>query len=954
PALDCQPGTAPAVDDGVGCTIDSCDEATDTIVHTPDDTACDDTLFCNGAETCDPALDCQPGTAPAVDDGVGCTIDSCDEATDTIVHGPDDTACDDTLFCNGAETCDPALDCQPGLTPSCDDTVSCTVDTCDAGLDACTSTPDDLLCGGGQTCDLFLGCIGGGDSCAAPIVIPGTGTYPGDTSTGFATHSGSCGGSGAELVYQLTLGADSDVYLETAGSALDTVLHLRAADCDTGAELQCHDDVDSADATSRLLLPALGPGTYFVFVDSASGGGAFTLNVVVTPVGISTTPAVSADPLLRLPGTQPTDGVTLEAVGRCLNCHDGYDATVEPGSHWKGTMMAQASRDPLFWGTFAVGLQDSVWLMGNANAGDLCLRCHFPAGWLEGRSDPPTGTAMTGADYEGVSCDTCHRMFDPFHEDTWAGTREGNDWLNYWDETNASLTPSQAAADATRAADRTEAAALTLFNGNPAFDGTSHPVNAGWTEASSAQMFIAGVNDKRASFADAAARHGMQYSRFHKSKYLCATCHDVSNPVLANLAFAGTPPGDGTTILTTEAQSASSYGHVERTFSEFMLSAYGLQGGAAGTGPYAPGVFTTSKANDYISSCQDCHLPDGVGKGCDKNDGILRPTGSVEHPQCGQPVHDLTGGNAWVPWLLASVVPGSPNYDPANEALLAQGPAALTLDLAYGQPLDPGDLLAASNRAIATLQKAATVENVAYDPGTGTLDFRIDNHTGHKLISGYPEGRRFFANIKVYQGATLLQEVNPYDATVGTLKGLPDPGSPALGPGETHVDALVYESHPRSSLTGEEHTFHFVLATDRYKDNRIPPKGFRIGEAAARMSEPAWQGSIDPGYFTPAEYAGGWDDVTLSVAPGADRIEIRLYYQTTSREYVAFLRDEILGVGTSLPSPTPSGRALAYVLQTDPAFSQLAAWGDTMWQLWDHNKDAPGAAPIECAQGVWP
>ncbi|MFN2196699.1 MAG: phosphoglycerate kinase, partial [Anaerolineales bacterium] len=43
--------------------------------------------------------------------------------------------------------------------------------------------------------------------------------------------------------------------------------------------------------------------------------------------------------------------------------------------------------------------------------------------------------------------------------------------------------------------------------------------------------------------------------------------------------------------------------------------------------------------------------------------------------------------------------------------------------------------------------------------------------------------------------------------------------------------------HPSSSLTGEDETFHFALATGRYKDNRIPPKGFRIGEAADRLSE---------------------------------------------------------------------------------------------------------------------
>ncbi|MFQ5693187.1 MAG: pyridoxal phosphate-dependent aminotransferase, partial [Nitrospinota bacterium] len=45
-------------------------------------------LFCDGSETCDPALDCQAGTPPTIDDGVGCTDDSCDEVGDVIVNSP--------------------------------------------------------------------------------------------------------------------------------------------------------------------------------------------------------------------------------------------------------------------------------------------------------------------------------------------------------------------------------------------------------------------------------------------------------------------------------------------------------------------------------------------------------------------------------------------------------------------------------------------------------------------------------------------------------------------------------------------------------------------------------------------------------------------------------------------------------------------------------------------------
>ncbi len=67
-----------------------------------------------------------------------------------------------------------------------------------------------------------------------------------------------------------------------------------------------------------------------------------------------------------------------------------------------------------------------------------------------------------------------------------------------------------------------------------------------------------------------------------------------------------------------------------------------------------------------------------------------------------------------------------------------------------------------------------------------------------------------------------------------------------------------------------------------------------------------------------------------------------------------FLRDEINGTGkTALLSPTPSGEPLAHIAKTDPFFSQLAAWGDTAYQLWLHVKDVPGAAPILMAQATF-
>ena len=137
---------------------------------------------------------------------------------------------------------------------------------------------------------------------------------------------------------------------------------------------------------------------------------------------------VEDDPLVRMPGTQPGQ-VRLEAPTRCLNCHSGYNQAVEPGFNWQGSMMAQSARDFLFFACMTVAGQDSIWAVGRPNAVDICERCHFPKGWLEGRSDPPNASAMTGADFDGVQCDFCHALYDPFFQTTYAGSREGNAWL---------------------------------------------------------------------------------------------------------------------------------------------------------------------------------------------------------------------------------------------------------------------------------------------------------------------------------------------------------------------------------------------------------------------------------------------------------------------------------------------------------------------------------------------
>ena len=76
---------------------------------------------------------------------------------------------------------------------------------------------------------------------------------------------------------------------------------------------------------------------------------------------------VKQDRLVFMPGSQQGT-VSLESATRCDNCHGGYNMAVEPAHNWRGGMMANAARDPLWAACLTVALQDSIWALTNAEA----------------------------------------------------------------------------------------------------------------------------------------------------------------------------------------------------------------------------------------------------------------------------------------------------------------------------------------------------------------------------------------------------------------------------------------------------------------------------------------------------------------------------------------------------------------------------------------------------------
>ncbi len=513
------------------------------------------------------------------------------------------------------------------------------------------------------------------------------------------------------------------------------------------------------------------------------------LTIVTVAVVWAAAPTTLED--FHLAGTQPNQ-VTLEGPNRCHNCHGGYDPAVEPSTGWKGTMMAQAMRDPLFRAFVVIANQDAP------ESGDLCIRCHTPEGWLEGRSTPTDGSSLTTRDYEGITCDFCHKLVKPaaVGDNPYPGDA---DYL-------------AGAYDA----DQKDLASLADI-----------PPQSG-----NGMYIVSADKAKRGPFVDATARHQMFYSPFHQEAALCGTCHDVSNPVFSRQPDNTYLPNDFD--LRTDSYNTYDMYPVERTYSEWLMSDYNSESGV-----YAP-QFGGNKAN--VSTCQDCHMRDVTGVGCNKKGTAIRDD---------LPLHDLTGGNTFVPGLIAQLFPDDVDVDALQAGVV---------------------------RATAMLQKAATMEVSYTETGSEVLlDVKITNETGHKLPSGYPEGRRIWLNVQAYDlSNNLIYESGAYDGATGVL---------------THdADAKIYEIKPGiDTVLGNilgmtaEPTFHFVLNNTVYKDNRIPARGFTNANYVTIQSPVVAYSYADGQY---------WDNTQYSLPVNTYRIEVTLKYQTTSKELIEFLRDE--------------------------------------------------------------
>jgi len=162
------------------CT-ESCNELHDSCINPdPDGSACDDHRFCTIDDTCQSGM-CV-GTGDPCAANVGDADDDCSESCsdaqrDCVAPDPSGSACDDGLFCTGVDTCESGVcvgDGDPCAINVGDGDADCS-ESCDETEDACSAPdPDDsacddgLYCTGADTCSSGA-CLGAGDPCAANV-----------------------------------------------------------------------------------------------------------------------------------------------------------------------------------------------------------------------------------------------------------------------------------------------------------------------------------------------------------------------------------------------------------------------------------------------------------------------------------------------------------------------------------------------------------------------------------------------------------------------------------------------------------------------------------------------------------------------------------------------------------------------------------------------------------------
>ncbi len=357
-------------------------------------------------------------------------------------------------------------------------------------------------------------------------------------------------------------------------------------------------------------------------------------------------------------------------------------------------------------------------------------------------------------------------------------------------------------------------------------------------------------------------------SPFHRQAEFCWSCHDVSNPLFVR------QPGN-TYVLDEPLGDAHPTGSqfdmfpLHRVYSEWKNSYYFTAGGVQHNGR-----FGGNHATGVMHVCQDCHMPDQEGKAC----GL---PAFPERPDVAQ--HSFIGANTWGLKAVRVV-----DFDQSGQPDFP--------DLVTGLSDESVDAAIARNTDMLVKASDLTLTEVG-----DLVRARIINFSGHKLPTGFPDGRRMWINVKFFdRDGNPLTEHGAFDFDAGKIV---DPEDTKIYEVKLGLDAA------QAALTGlpEGETFHFMVANTIVKDNRIPSTGFSNAVALLEQHEPVGATYVD---------GQNWDDTDYAIPPCADQVVVTVYFQLVSGEYITFLRDT---------NVTDNRGQIAFDLWNDPAVGNRSA-----------------------------
>jgi hypothetical protein len=661
------------------------------------------------------------------------------------------------------------------------------------------------------------------------------------------------------------------------------------------------------------------------------------------PVPLTGTQPMELTNLTMTEGGAPVPYNCIDFPSLCAGCHGAF-LPHEFGTYaaWSGENMASGDRDPVFWADQQIA--DAA-LPG---VGDLCARCHGPALWLNGRTNPSFGGISDGrkmvvdplisADAEGVSCEFCHRTIGQVVQGQYAGDPAYKmlAGLGNWPHTGSPYPQGP-------------------LTGNPAGDGTyqlADGMNYGARFVGQTQL---SWSDVKVTGTYTGQTYGVYPPPFpHAGEIVVQPDGEIPvmfevpvgpppGPVIPDFQSQSTSPEHATwpnTLLTRSDFCGTCHDFTfplsgmpeQRTYTEWRYSAYGDS-------------HLAEEAGAALADCQDCHMSQALYPYSDVDPAtyLADPTQAGYFPYAkdrasagGAFIHRRTGANRDLPLMMKQLYP--------EIDIVWTGGATGKATTAVMGMLSSRDLPwdRAHNATEVTLTDAATVRIVSgptYRPDLGRWEckVRVTNLSGHRLPSGFPDGRRLWIEFQVVnagsgtpvyrsgyydQAQARLSDNQTTDELHESLSNLIDSRNPAV---------MVYWKETASrDPSGRVVPSMSVLNELIVFDNRIPPLGYDrdmywAGGTKFWNHDPV---TYEP-YAEPSRYADGqsWDEITyLFDAPPTAQLRAlaSAFWQSHTREYMDYL---VTATTSNLkPQGPPNVFALNYPLTPNYLADVISLW----------------------------